>query len=150
MSKELNWSACSASFVQDGSLRDIYVRGTTINDWERFYRFLIEKKLPLSYLRSDDRTAEFPSSIAKIMEDRRCGHTLSIDLSGILLNTHFFNDREIELDLDPRDVNSEDRFKSLVNFMGEIGRLLRKEVVLTSENAPEAVILRIEDRRRPN
>ena len=36
----LTWSACEDVFRVDGSLRDIYVRETSLEDWELFWNFL--------------------------------------------------------------------------------------------------------------
>jgi hypothetical protein len=60
----------------------------------------------------------------------------------MIINCHFFTEQEIELDLDPREVNSEERLNSLFRFMKVLGKHLGKEVILTLENSPHLVLLR--------
>ncbi len=65
---------------------------------------------------------------------------LTVDLGSIQANCHFFYEDIIEFDIDPREVQTEEAFERVQRFMREIGDLLEREVVLTHENTPEAVI----------
>ena len=136
----MEWTRCSHEFMPDGSLRDIYVRGTTIQEWEQFYQFLIKKGFMLTYSRSDRSVALLPHQAIDIFKDKNCVHTLTINLHGLLLNCHFFTEHELELDLDPKDINSRARLELILGFMQEIGRLLQKEVIMTPENFDHLVL----------
>src|SRR5688572_7775131 len=35
----MSWSEAATDFTADGSLRDLYILGTDIDDWEQVYRF---------------------------------------------------------------------------------------------------------------
>jgi hypothetical protein len=65
---------------------------------------------------------------------------MTIDIEGIFLNCHFFTEEEIEFDLDPGEVNGEEKLEQLFKFMQLIGALLQKEVILTPENMQEIAI----------
>ena len=67
---------------------------------------------------------------------------LSVNVGGVLLNTHFFSLEEIEFDLDPQEVDSEERFGSLLSFLAGCGRATGKTAIVTCENLPQKVILR--------
>ena len=57
------------------------------------------------------------------------------------LNCSFYAEDEIEFDLDPRDVSSEDEFLRVMDFMRLIGKRLAKDVLLTEENAHDFVLI---------
>ena len=65
-------------------------------------------------------------------------------LDAIQLNCHFFNDRDIELDLDPREVTTQVHLDLILAFMGSLGRATSSNVVLTPENAPAFPTIRYE------
>ena len=139
---QIKWSSCKHEFKRDGILRDIYIQQTTLHDWERFYRFLSHRRFPLDYRRSDELTTPMPATAAEIFQDTRCVHTVSFDIGGVFLNCHFFCVQQIELSFDPEYVESQARLDAVLYFMKEVGRLLRKEVLLTPENLTEAPIFR--------
>ncbi len=58
------------------------------------------------------------------------------------MNCHFFCVEEIELDLLPNEVDTEEKAEAVFEFMAEVGRMLMREVVLTPENGQEHVIVR--------
>ena len=65
---------------------------------------------------------------------------LSIWLGGVQLNCHFFAEREIELDLDPRQITSEESFNALRQFMEPLADALQHPILLTPENLNECPI----------
>jgi hypothetical protein len=74
---------------------------------------------------------------------------LSVNVSGALLNCHFFGCEVIEFDLDPREVTGPAQLEGLSGFMALLTRATGKPAVMTMENIREAVILRFlpEDQR---
>jgi hypothetical protein len=58
------------------------------------------------------------------------------------INCFFFWEGEIEFDLAPREVNSDERLNQLLDFMRRLGRLLHKDVALTEESWQELEYLR--------
>jgi len=90
-------------FYIDGSLRDIYVVGTSEQDWQALLTYLRVSPYPLEYL-LDDEVRPLPELAVDILSIRdEHSPLLRIDQQRLGLNCHFFIPEEIEFDLDPKD-----------------------------------------------
>jgi hypothetical protein len=127
----MNWISYKNEFAWDGSWRDIYILNTTIEDWDKFINFLRNNGYS---------AAALPDDLSNIFTDDAIRPLLTINVAGVTLNCHFFTEKEIELDLDPREVTGEDKAKELFNFMGAVGRALQMTVRMTPENLSERPI----------
>lgn len=87
-----------------------------------FRQKLIGKHFP------EDLQVLFPSSANDELT------LLSLDISGVLLNCHFFTQTQIEFDLDPAEVRSADQLVKLFEFMQAVAGTLGKDVLMTPEN----------------
>lgn len=124
-------------FYVDGTLRDIYVRGTSEHDWQTLLDFLRAIPYPLEFL-VGGQNQPLPEQVADFFDlGRREGVILRIDPDHLGINCHFFMPQEIEFDLDPKDFQQEQHVSRLLDFIHVIGRLLNKAVVLTPENRAE-------------
>jgi hypothetical protein len=47
---EMEWERHTSLFASDGSLRDLYVRGTDVSDWQRLLDFLRAGAYTLRYI----------------------------------------------------------------------------------------------------
>ena len=131
-------------FYQDGSLRDVYVRETTGDDWQKLITFLESGEYQVTY-KLDGTEGPLPSDFSDIEKHiGELGQLLSIYIEGVRMNSHFFGTQEIELDLLPDEVDTEEKAESVFRFMAEMGRLLGKEVILTPENGREYVMVRFD------
>ena len=131
------------AFECDGSRRDLYVRSTSLNDWHRFLKFVNSPRYRLSF-QIDGAPSRMPSD-ATLLFSAGTRPLLQILVAGVTLNCHFFLEDEIELDLDPEELTDVDdgaRAAAVLGFMAELGEALRKPVLMTAENAPDAVIFR--------
>lgn len=137
----ISWEDCAEAFNEDGSLRDIYVKGASVADWERLYKFLVDGEFNLSYTR-DAEPANLPSHAAETLQDRSSSHNLMICIGDLTLNCHFFTQEEIELDIDPHEVRSQKELDLILGFMRNLGTVLAKEVILTGENSEDFVWFR--------
>jgi hypothetical protein len=54
-------------------------------------------------------------------------------MRGFIVNSYFFTPNDIEMDLLPDEINSEEKAKSVVDFLGSIARVLNKEVFVAGE-----------------
>lgn len=127
------------AFEVDGSLRDLYVLHTTIADWQMLLDHLKAAPYRISYT-LDGNVAELPAQVGDIFAARHLSAPLlSILLEGMQLNCHFFTAEQIEFDLDPRQVTTEARYEALLRFIVDLGHVLGRRLILTEENAPEAV-----------
>ena len=136
----MSWAEAAEDFTPDGSLRDVYVLGTDRGDWERVYRFLRER-FPHSF-ELDNEKVPPPETAEELLRLRSTvAPLLRLDVSGMQVNCHFFCEEEIELDLNPREVTDEARFGAVIGLLENLGRLVGKRVILTYENAQDAVVL---------
>ncbi|MFN3195662.1 MAG: hypothetical protein ACE364_06935 [Chlorobiota bacterium] len=140
--KEIEWI-----FRPDGSLRDIYIQDTTIDDWNNLLDLLNDMYSVVFYSENS------PNGIQKIdkkwvienfKNNSGLRNYLKISIENININCHFFLVDEIEFDLDPNEINSIDDYYLLESFMKEISKLLEKQITLTEEDEPEFPLLKID------
>jgi len=138
----MDWSQLAPDFQADGSLRDIYVLRTSLSDWALVWRALMASPDRLSFS-IDGEAAELPLDIKEIF-GLRDAHSImaSFAVGNQRLNCHFFDEGEIEFDLDPRHVNGLADVEPVVQFIVMLGRAVSKEVRLTPENAQDLIIAR--------
>src|ERR1051325_5423024 len=84
----------------DGSLRDLYIKKTTLADWRRLVEMAAQYQCEYLF---DGKPCHLPD-VARIFENRVGTHLLRIRLGSVTINSHFFVAEEIELDIDPRNV----------------------------------------------
>ena len=141
MISQWTWDDVKEDFFVDGSWRDIYVLDTTFSDWQKVIDAIWEKFSPNFLI--DGKPASFPDRVEQVWQIRKHATALlSFSIDGMRLNCHFFNDSDIEFDLDPREVTGIDRAHSLISFMEMLGRTSVKTVVMTLENLQEAVLFK--------
>ncbi len=134
------------AFYIDGSLRDIYIFGTDEQDWQKFLTFLCTSSYPLEFIIAGEQQP-IPDRIEDVFSlVHSQGGVLYIDEEHLALHCYFSTSEEIELDLDPRNMHTEQQISRLLDFMHKIGRLLNKTVVLTPENASWVALFRFDPR----
>ena len=133
-------------FAWEGSLIDMYVLDTTLEDWQRLLDFLLASPYALRYSR-DGATEPLPDRIEVIFAERSVANVaLFIDESQLSLNCHFFAPDEIEFDLNPRAIDGQPRLVRMLDFMRALGSTLGKEIILTPENLQERPLCRFDPR----
>ena len=138
----MDWEKAKAAFYCDGSLRDVYVRNTAFEDWNRFLAYASLHSTSYSV---DGEPRPLPAQASEIFEEGdRKAHLLAIKFGEVVLNCHFFTVDELELDIDPRQVTSQHALDVIVQALTNIGKALKKDVILTDENAPTSEWLRYE------
>lgn len=135
----MRYSDLADEFEVDGSLRDIYVLNTSVSDWNRLLN-LTPSLGGFAYFR-DAEKAPLPTDAKLIFEDADHSHLLQFNLDGIIINTHFFVEDEIEFDLDPSDIISQPDLDLVLNFCVSIGRQIGRDIRITPEMAPDIVYL---------
>jgi len=133
------WRDVSQLFVVDGSLRDILVRETSVSDWDK----LMSLSFPLgdvSY-QSDGEETVIPTSASKFLDNKECAHCMKVDLGGPVANAHFFASDKIELDLDPREIESQASLDKVLDFCSMLSLALGRDVAITEEGDPYAKLL---------
>jgi hypothetical protein len=136
------WEDFEAEFYRDGSLRDIYVLDTQLQDWCAAANF-IARRYRFEFT-GGWQEAIFPRDIGQLFPTgpERQLTALSLDVSGVRVNCHFFTADEIEFDLDPAEVSDPSRLDGLFAFMKGLASAVGKDVLLTPENMREIAIFR--------
>lgn len=129
----MDWEHCKAAFHTDGSLRDIYIKKTTLTDWNRFITFVSAHEHKYSY---NGERVPLPKEAYYIFSERDCSHFLKVFIDDIQVNCHFFLEQEIELDMNPGEVQSQAKLNTIIKFISELGDHLNRDVILTEENLP--------------
>jgi hypothetical protein len=138
----LSKAVLDEAFHCDGSLRDLYVPDASMDLWHQLFTFLQRRSYRLS-LYVDGTISELPGDVREVFALRdKATPLLSVEVEGVTLNCHFFVEKEIELDFDPRQIAGVSQANAILKFMLDLGRFLDKEVRMTEENAPDCVIFR--------
>jgi hypothetical protein len=127
------WDNVRGEFDRDGSLRDIYVVETTLADWQSFLDWL--RRSPYGpVFSSDGAEAILPATADEVFRvvNESCV-LMAIHLGEIQVHCHFFVQSEIELDIDPCQIDAR-QFPLLLGFLAGLGDQLDKDVRLTHEN----------------
>ncbi len=140
----MDWSQIAPALKIEGSLCDIYISDTSLKDWESVWSALLADSNNLSFY-VDGALTMPPLDVAEAFRLGRhhavCG---SYAVGKQRFNCHFFIEEEVEFDLDPRDVDGPSEADRLAQFITMLGCATSKEVRLTPENGPDAVIARFE------
>lgn len=132
----MDWDDCKRAFYVDGSLRDVYVANTTVADWDIFLE-LVSSLKTASFINGEPE--QIPTKAPEIFDKNGdVSFLLEIELGKVKLNCHFFTVDEIELDIDPKEVTSQQELDAVGDVLVEIGKSLNKDVVLTDENSPDS------------
>jgi hypothetical protein len=138
----MNWNQYQKEFEWDGSYCDLYILDTDLSHWQKVVDFLRVSEYRITF-KVDNQLAALPEDVAEIFHKRNeTGVLLTIEVDGLFINCHFFTEDEIEFDLDPREISSEEKLSHLFLFMKKTGGHLQKEVRLTPENHQEGVIFK--------
>jgi len=136
-----SWQEISERVLyRDGSHRDIYVLDVGPEDWERLLRALPHSEWTVEY--SWDGKPEASPQVFAEARSKEGVALLSIDKNGFGLNCHFFDESEIEFDFRPEDIQGPEVFNRLDTFLNWMVDLLDKDVIVTSENTRDDVLMR--------
>ncbi|CAN5727293.1 hypothetical protein BH11MYX3_BH11MYX3_37010 [soil metagenome] len=138
------WNRQSSDFEADGSLRDIIVADTTVEDWRTVLDLVIDGHYR-GWLARHGVLVPRPTDLEALFLE--AAHYLSFSISELVVVGHFFTPGEVELSFDPRGVN-EGVLRGLLAFMVELGEATEKVVVMTPENAPNVAIFRFDQEAR--
>jgi hypothetical protein len=138
-------------FEPDGSLLDIYVQETNLNDWLKLIDFLnTNYKLTFgpTYENEPDDFINKERVINYLLDTSGevYGNSVSILANGLVINCHFFLADEIEFDLDPSEFKGQQDFDDLITFLQNISKQLDKPIILTPQSSPKTHLISIYSR----
>jgi hypothetical protein len=143
------WNNIAWIFEQNGSFRDIYIQDVSLDDWARMIDFLNEH-YPLRYAinsmykESDQIDKEYALNYLIDNTREKESKSVTIEITGVNINCHFFLPDQIEFDVDPREIKSIDDYDKVEEFMISVSRMLGKQVTLTDENEIELPLIKID------
>lgn len=118
---EAMWERTREDFAPDGALRDVYVRGTSMEDWNRLFALAGVSPEP----GAERRNVHFDAGRVRLLGD-------------------LCTPDEIELSFDPAEVDGPDALADLLGFVAQLGRALGKIVEITPRNLPQFPFLRFD------
>jgi hypothetical protein len=143
----MNWHLLKEEiYYEDGSLRDIYIFDTSPNDWKKWVE-LVNKQFRVAFY--NGQTQQTTDRIDfEVIELLWSGKTDLLNWATVFINEfqikcYFFARKEIENDICPREIKSEDDHIQLLNYLKAISAHLDKRVVLTAENSREDVLIKV-------
>lgn len=134
-------------YFEDGSWRDIYVLDTKIDDWEKWVD-LVNNRYQVEFWDAKTDVTTDKIDFTSVQEywnshGQREVVTAKINLDPITVKCHFFDDSEIENDIDPSEIKSQVDHDRLITYLNDISTLLDKEVLLTDENTTNSILIRV-------
>ena len=144
---ETSWSEIKSKvYYQDGSLRDIYVLNASKEDWEKWADY-VNQRYSVHFYNEGDDISEDQVNFALVVElwEQKQGFQASatILVGNTQIKSHFFDEMEIENDIDPSEICSPEDHEKLLAYLKDISVLLGKEVIITPENAPDMILIKV-------
>lgn len=143
----MNWTELKQKiYYRDGSLRDIYILQTSNEDDKKWTDY-VNKNYFIQWFNGIKQTNENIIDFEVVEGYLNRKHDLcssaSVFIDKIQINNHFFSDKEIENDIDPRNVNNIQDHEKIIKYMSELSNLLDKTVILTPENEQETILIKV-------
>lgn len=133
----MKWDDVREEFEWDGSLRDIYVLDVGPSGWRSLWYLLKGTTDWHVTYQVDGVSAALPDDVEVPLQLwPKSAPVLSVSSKNVLLITQFFDDGDIEFDLDPREVTGQAELDAVLTFMREVGQATSANVVLTPQNMP--------------
>ena len=143
----MNWTDLKNNiYYWDGSWRDIYILQTSLEDNLKWSDY-VNTNYRIEWFNGLTQADESKVNFDVIKEFWNGNHdlcsTAKVFIDNIQINNHFFVDTEIENDIDPGEINSIENHDKEIKYMTDLSFLLDKHVILTPENAPEIVLIKV-------
>jgi hypothetical protein len=148
LKKTMNWNQLKNKiYAWDGGWLDIYVRDTTTKDWEKWTQY-VNQNFRIDWYNGQTERDESKIDFTVIQEYWDGNHDLCstakvfID-DNIQVNSHFFDNEEIENDIDPREFKTIEDHNKLIDYLKGLSKILDSEVTVTPENCPDIELMKI-------
>lgn len=143
----MNWTELKDKiYYCDGSLRDLYILDTNIDDlktWIDFVNHHYEIKWFNGLAQKEENKIDFEVIQGYLNGSFSQLSSANIFLGKIRVNNHFFSTTKIENDIDPKEINSLQDHETLINYMINISKILDKTIMLTPENDQDTVLIKV-------
>jgi len=132
----LRWEAVSDFFDADlmGTLPDVVVPGTSVDDWQSLLDLVAERGWAHQYSEGS-RVLPVPraETILALPLDAECAELRVWPVAGLLVIFRFHSPEAIDFDVDLRELQGQQRLDQFCSFLTTIGRRLRKPVLMDAE-----------------
>lgn len=133
---DLLWDDVSCFFDPDltGSLPDVRVPNTLVEDWQAVLDLVAEKGWKCQY--SEGETvlpAPRAEAVLSRLADAECPDLRVWPTADVLVIFRFHTDGEVDFDVDLRELQGQVRLDVFCGFLREIGRRLGKPVLMDPE-----------------
>jgi hypothetical protein len=143
----MNWTEIKEKiYYCDGSLRDIYILQTNMEDNKKWTDFVNEHytvKWFNGLTQTDEKEIDFEVIKGYLNREHDLCSSASIFLDKIQINNHFFIDSEIENDISPKEINSLQDHERIISYMIGISKILNKPIILTPENEQGTILIKV-------
>ncbi|PVY37961.1 hypothetical protein [Pontibacter virosus] len=144
-----NWKSIKEEiYYEDGSLRDIYVFNTNKEDWKAWAN-LINEKYSVEFYNGRTQQTKARIDVEELLkyftapEDFKDVNKAYIKLGKVTLDCQLHYESEMESDIDPKEVKTEEDHQAILEYLKAVASALNKKVVMTSEMTPEDVLLEV-------
>jgi len=143
----MNWDKLKNKiYVWDGGWLDIHVHNTTRSEWQKWVNY-VNQNFKIEWYNCKTEIGEAKIDFSVIEEFWDGCHdfilTAKVFIEDIQVNVHFFDETEIENDIDPREFKTIDDHNNLIDYLKKLSNILNKEVIVTPENCPEIILMKI-------
>jgi len=144
----MNWQIIKEEiYYQDGSWRDIYVLGTTWEDWRKWI-LLVNQTYQVKFYNGLTQQTEIGIN-TEAVHSYLTGKTdltnsATVKLGAITIKCYFFTDQEIEIDIDPREIVSIEDHNLFIEYMTTVSICLNKPVIMTAESSQDTIYILID------
>jgi hypothetical protein len=133
---DLLWDDVSCLFDPDlmGSLPDVRVPSTSVDDWQELLDLVAEKGWKCQYSEGE-RVLPVPRAEAVLSypADTECRDLRVWPAADVLVIFRFRAEDEVDFDVDLRELQGQERLDAFCGFLREIGRRLGKPVLMDPE-----------------
>ncbi len=142
----MNWILAKEYFEDDGMLIDVYYEHMTTSGWEKLFRWLSTNSNVTSincYIpETDENLEKLPNEVASYIDVNGFYCFVSMLVGDITLFLRFYEKTELECDISPSEVDSEDKLFALLGALEEIKFITGSpRYLVCPENSKEGVFI---------
>ncbi len=138
---DIRWDEARNFFDPDlmGALPDVFVPDASAEDWQAIFDLVKARGWQWEFLQGDTM---LPLPLAaEVLAQPAGAETVTLKVwpvPGVLAIFRPMSAEEIDFDIDLRELQGQEGVDTLCTFLSEIGRELRKPVLMTSEGGSQA------------
>lgn len=140
----VEWQFWADAIEDDGMCLDVVVADPSMADWESAMALMLE--IPGAEYQYDWVTSP-PKRAEDVVGPEEHRSMISADFEGVQVQMFFHADDEIEFTVWPRDLKTEARQTSFIDFVMRLGRRVGKKVQVFNERSRDNPILRFDPDR---